>query len=193
VGYPELLRVLGEEAAREARDVRAAARREAASIVEEARRAASGVRQALTAREHTEGELRRRAALDALGLERDRALLFERRRLVEELRQEVLRRLPASGSPELDARLIAEVLPEATEEPLELVVDPGAESEARATLARLAPALLDRAVVRAAAAARGGVELAVGRLVLDDTLPSRLERAWPEVEAELAAILLEER
>lgn len=193
MGYPELLRVLGQEAAREARDVRAAAQREAVAIVEEARRAAGGVRDALTARERADGEARRRTALDALGLERDRSLLFERRRLVEELRQEVLRRLPAAGSPELDARLIAEVLPEASHETLELVVDPGAESEARASLERLAPALLDRAVVRAAPAPRGGIELVVGRLVLDDTLPSRLERAWPQIEAELAAILLEER
>jgi V/A-type H+-transporting ATPase subunit E len=193
VGYPELLRVLGEEAAREARDVRAAAQREAVAIVEEARRAARAVRDALLGRERAESEARRRAALDALGLERERSLLFERRRLLEELRQEVLRRLPAAGSPALDARLLAEVLPEAGDGPLEVVVDPGAEGEARASLARLAPALLERAVVRAAAAPRGGVELVAGRRVLDDTLPSRLERAWPEIEAELVALLLEER
>jgi V/A-type H+-transporting ATPase subunit E len=193
VGYPELLRVLGEEAAREARDVRAAAEREAIAVVAEARRGAAAARDALLARERADAEGHRRAALDALGLERDRALLVERRRLVEELRQEILRRLPGEGSPALDARLVAEVLPEADHEPIELVVDPGAEAEARATLERLAPALLDRAVVRAADAARGGVELVVGRLVLDDTLPSRLERAWPAIEAELAALLLEER
>lgn len=193
MGYPELLRVLGEEAAREARDVRSAAQREAAAIVEGARRAAAAVREALLARERVEAEVRRRAALDLLALERERELLVERRRLVEELRQEVLRRLPASGSPALDARLIAEVLPEVGDGPIEVIVDPGAEGEARASLARLAPALLDRAVVRAAAAPRGGVELVVGRLALDDTLPSRLERAWPEREAELAALLLEDR
>jgi V/A-type H+-transporting ATPase subunit E len=37
------------------------------------------------------------------------------------------------------------------------------------------------------------VEVVAGRRVLDDTLPARLERAWPELEPELAAILLGRR
>ena len=36
---------------------------------------------------------------------------------------------------------------------------------------------------------RGGVELVTGGLVLDDTVASRLERAWPRVEPEIARLL----
>lgn len=188
MGYPELLRVLREEAAREARDVRDAAQRTATRIRAEARGVADAAREALIARERAEGEAARRAAGESLALERERTLLVERRRHLEALREEVLRRLAAAGSVELDARLLAELLPETNDGPLEVVVDPGAEDAARAALARLAPGR--PATVRAAAAPRGGVEVVTGRLVLDDTLPSRLQRAWPELEAELATILL---
>lgn len=187
MGYPELLRVLGEEAAREARDLRAAGRREAERIVEEAGRAAAAARDGLLARERAEGEARRRAALEALALDRERALLFERRRLLDDLRAEVVRRLPGAGGPGLDARLLAEVLREAGDGPIEVIVDPGREAAARAALRGRAGA-----TVRAAPAARGGVEVIAGRRVLDDTLPARLERAWPDLEVELAALLLEE-
>ncbi len=187
MGYPELLRVLEDEAAREARDLRAAGEREAARIVEEADRAARAARDALLARERTEGDARRRAALEAAALERERSLLFERRRLLEDLRDEALRRLPAAATPELEARLLAEILREVGDGPFEVVVDPGREDATRAALAGR-----PGAVVRPAAAPRGGVEIVAGRRVLDNTLPSRLERAWPAVEAELAELLLGE-
>jgi V/A-type H+-transporting ATPase subunit E len=193
VGYPELLRVLAEEAAREAREVRAAAERERDRIVASARTAARDARQALVARERAEAEARRRAALESLALERDRALLFERRRHLDGLREELERRLAEAGSPALDARLLAEVLPEAGDGPIEVIVDPGAEETARAALSELAPALAPRATVRSAARRRGGIEVVAGRRALDDTLPSRLARAWPDLEAELAALLLGER
>jgi V/A-type H+-transporting ATPase subunit E len=192
VGYPELLRVLEEEAAREAQDVRAAAARERDRIVAEARAAARAAREALLARERGDGEARRRAALESLALRRERALLVERRELLDRLAARVRERLAASGSPELDARLLAEVLPEAGEGPLEVVVDPGAEDAARAALAAISPAVAARAVVRPAPARRGGVEVVAARRALDDTLPSRLERAWPDLEAELAGILFGE-
>lgn len=192
MGYPELLRVLEEEAAREARDLGACAEREAARIVEEARRRAYAERDALVARERLEGQARRRLGLEALARERERALLVERRALLDDLRRAAAERLAAAGSPELDARLLRELLPEMGDGPLEVIVDPGAEAAARAALSQAAPALARRATVVAAAAPRGGVEVIAGRRVLDDTLPSRLERAWPELEAELARLLMEE-
>jgi V/A-type H+-transporting ATPase subunit E len=192
VGYPELLRVLGEEAAREAREVRAAADRECARILSEARAAADGVRAAVLARVREEAEAHRRAAREAISLERERALLVERRRLLERLRLEALDRLRGAGGPALDAALLEELLPEVGEGPLEVLVDPGAEAEMGRALAALDPGLAARAVVRAAPEARGGVELVAGRRVLDDTLPSRLERAWPVLEAELATLLFGE-
>jgi V/A-type H+-transporting ATPase subunit E len=191
VGYPELLRVLGEEAAREAREVRAAAVQERERILAAARADSAAARESLVARARAEAEGRRRTALESSALERERALLFERRRLLDELHEEVRRRLAGASSPALDARLLAEVLPEAGDGPLEVIVDPGAEEATRAALEALAPGLAPRATIRAAPAPRGGVEVVAGRRVLDDTLPSRLERAWPDVEAELAAILEE--
>src|SRR5512138_387059 len=113
MGYAELLRVLEDEAAREARQLRAAGEREAARIVEEAERAARASGDALIARERGEADARRRSALEGVALERERRLLFERRRLLEDLRAEALRRLPAAATSERDARLLAEVLPEA--------------------------------------------------------------------------------
>lgn len=192
MGYPELLRVLEEETAREAREVRAAAERECARILSEARAAAESARAAVLARAREESDALRRAARESVALERERALLAERRRLLEELRLEALSRLRRAGGPALDAALLAEVLPEAGEGPLEVIVDPGAEDEARRALAALDPGASARAAIRAAREARGGVELVAGRRVLDDTLPSRLERAWPALEAELASLLFAE-
>lgn len=192
MGYPELLRVLGEEAAREARDVAAAAEREEARILAEARDAARAAFGALVARERSEGEVRLHTAQESFALERERVLLVERRRQLEGLRAEILRRLGAAGSPELDARFLADILPEVGDGPFEVVVDAGAEEAIRAALARISPEAAGRATVRGAAAPRGGVEVVAGRRVLDDTLPARLERAWPDLEAELAAILFGE-
>jgi V/A-type H+/Na+-transporting ATPase subunit E len=192
VGYPALLRVLEEEASREAREVRASAEREAARIVAEAREAVRASREALLARERAALEASRRTAAEALVQERERTLLVERRRHLENLRAEVLARLPAAGSADLDERLLAEVVPEIGEGPVHVVVDPGSEEAARGALARIAPEVAGRACVRAAPRRRGGIEAVTGRRVLDDTLPARLERAWPEIEAELAALLLGE-
>jgi V/A-type H+/Na+-transporting ATPase subunit E len=192
VGYPALLKVLEEEASREVREVRAAAEREAAGAVARAREEARAAREALLARERASLEARRRNAAEAIDRDRERSLLAERRRHLEALRAEVLRRLRGAGSPELDARLLAELVPEIGDGPFELVVDPGAEDAARAALARIAPAAAERASVRAAPAPRGGVAVVTGRRELDDTLPARLERAWPDLEAELAAELLGE-
>jgi V/A-type H+-transporting ATPase subunit E len=192
VGYPELLRVLGEEAAREARELRVAAERERERFLAEARAAVADARETTLARERAEGEARRRAAVEGAALERERALLVERRRLLEELRGAALARLAGERGPALDAMTLRELLPEAGNGRLELVVDPGAEVEARRALARLDPEAPGRVDVRAAPAARGGVELVAGRRVLDDTLPSRLERAWPALEPELAGLLFAE-
>ena len=191
MGYPELLRVLGEEAAREARDVLAAAERERDRILGVALAESAAARDALLGRARVEAEARRKTSLESIALDRDRALLFERRRLLDGIHDEALRRLPEHGSPELDARLLAEVLPEVGGGPFEVVVDPGAEEAARAALAAAGPEVSGRATIQVASARRGGIEVLVGRRVLDDTLPARLERAWPDVEAELAAMLAE--
>jgi V/A-type H+-transporting ATPase subunit E len=192
VGYPELLRVLADEAAHEAEELRAAAERERARILAEARAAAQVARRTIEVEEHEAAEARRRTALDGLAAERDRALLVERRRLLDAAQDAARARLRSSAGAVLDARLLAELLPEVGDGAIEVIVDPGAEEGARAALAALAPAVAVRARVIAASAARGGVEVIAGRRVLDDTLPARLARAWGVLEHELAALLFRE-
>jgi V/A-type H+-transporting ATPase subunit E len=189
MGYGELIRVLREEAAREAQELRAAAERESARIVDEARAAARAASDALVAREGSEAAARRRASLEALALERDRVILAEQRRILDGIRAEAAGRLPAPVGPEALGRLLREVLAEAGEGPVVLEVDPGEEEICRVLLARERADLASRAQVRAAATLRGGVALIDGRRILDDTLPARLERAWPALEPELATIL----
>ena len=189
MGYPELLRVLGEEAAREVREVRATAERERAAILARAQEEAAAAREALVTRARAEADARRRSRLESIALERERALLVERRRLLADLYDEVLRRLGTAATPELDARLLAELLPEVVEGPFEVIVDPGGEDPIRAVLGAAGPGVAARATVSVAPERRGGVAVVAGRRVLDDTLPARLERAWPELEAALATIL----
>jgi V/A-type H+-transporting ATPase subunit E len=192
VGYPELLRVLADEAAHEAEAVRAAAERERARILAEARATAQAARTSIAVAEHDAAEAQRRTALDGVAAERDRALLVERRRLLDAAQDEARARLPSPAAAAIDARLLAELLPEVGDGPIEVVVDPGAEEAARAVLASLAPAVAARARVIAAPSARGGIAVLAGRRVLDDTLPARLARAWDALEPELAALLFRE-
>jgi V/A-type H+-transporting ATPase subunit E len=192
VGYGELLRVLEEEASREAREVRAAAEKERDRILAEARRVSGEVRMALLARERAAAEARRKAASEGAALEQERAVLAEQRRLLDALRADVAARLPAPAGTEVLATLLAETLPEAWDGPVTIVVDPGEEEACRALLANVRPDVLGRARIETAPAPRGGVAVVCGRRELDDTLPSRLERAWPAIEGELAAILFAE-
>jgi V/A-type H+-transporting ATPase subunit E len=192
MGYPELLRVIEEEAAREVRALLDAAEAERARLLAEARAGAAAAGEALLARARAEAEAGGRAAREALELERRRGVLLEQRRLLDALRAEVAARLTAARGPALDARLLAEVLAEAGPGPIELAVDPGAEDAVREAAHRLAPERAGALSVRAAPAPRGGVEAIAGRRVLDDTLPARLERAWPALEQELASLLFAE-
>jgi V/A-type H+-transporting ATPase subunit E len=189
MAYGELMRVLREEAAREAQELRAAAERESARIVEEARAAARAASDALVARERSEAGARRREAVEALALERDRAMLGEQRRILDDIRAEAGRRLEAPVRPEVLARLLREVLAEAGDGAVVIEVDPGDEEICRGLLAREHSDLASRVQVRAAATRRGGIALVDGRRILDDTLPARLEQAWPALEPELAAML----
>ncbi|HSN92632.1 MAG TPA: hypothetical protein VLS93_15480, partial [Anaeromyxobacteraceae bacterium] len=142
--------------------------------------------------ERAAAEARRGTALQALALERDRALLVQERTLLAALRDEVALRLPAPAGADVLARLVPEVLAEVGEGPFRLVVDPGEEEACREILARERPDLVARAEIVAARTPRGGLEGISGRRVLDDTLPARLARAWPALEVELAALLFEE-
>jgi vacuolar-type H+-ATPase subunit E/Vma4 len=186
----ELLRVLREEAANEERGLREGAEREAARIVAEARAEAARLRAAALAREAAAEATRSRALQDSSGLERERALLAEARRQLDALRGEALLRLPEAVTGADVERFATELMVEAGPVDAILVVDPGM----RPSAARAVEAIGRRPApeIREAGAPRGGVELLSGALILDDTLPSRLERAWPRVEPEIARLLLGE-
>jgi V/A-type H+-transporting ATPase subunit E len=192
VGYGELIRVLGEEAAREAREIRRRAGEERERILAEARSGSTGAREALLARERKESEARRRAALAKVALERERTLVGERRRLLEALRAQACGALAEGLDEAALARLVDEVVSAAPPGPFTLVVDPGERARVLAILEASHPEALERTGWSEAAARRGGVELRSGRLVLDDTLPSRLARAWPRLEPALARLLFGE-
>lgn len=191
MAYPQLLRVIEEEAGREERALRAAAEREAALVLEEARAAARALREEVTARASADAARTVREEEERHALARERGLLALRRRSLERLHAETVAALRERASPALDRALLAELLPEVGPGPLEVIVDPGAEEDARRALAALDPAAAARAAVTAAEAPRGGVVVVTGRIVLDDTLPARLERLWPDLEPELAALLEE--
>jgi V/A-type H+-transporting ATPase subunit E len=193
VGYEQLLRVVAEEADREVRTIHAAAERECARILAEARAAAEAARAELLARTAAGIAARREAARAAAAEERERARLVAQRRELDGLREAALSAVARAGGQALDARLLAELLAEAGAGRLTIIVDPGAEEECRAALVRLDPSAASRAEVVAADRRRGGIELVAGRRVLDATLPARLERLWPEAESELAALLFGER
>ncbi len=188
MGYQDLLRALEEEVRGEARALLERAREERHRILAEAQEAAGRVREEALSRLDAELAAERSRAEARAALEVDRALLAERRRLLEALRREVLGRLPAQGEPHL-ARLLAEALADDPGGALEVEVDPGQEEAVQALLARDHPGPAARAAVRAAPSGRGGVVVRGERATLDNSLPARLEKAWPELEGEAAAIL----
>ena len=188
-GYDDLLRVVEDEAARESERVLEAAHAEAVRIVAEAREVAAIAREGLVRREQAAAEARLRAAREGFSLARDRRILSERRSALDAVLGETLSSLTSAGGPEVDARILAELAPELPEGPFTVEVDPGAEEAARETLSRLAPAAAERARIVTAPARRGGIRVEAGRLELDATLASRLERAWPALEPELASAL----
>lgn len=192
MGWPELLQALEAEAAREARALLARARDEAARVVGDARGAAAALLEARLAREAEVADRTRRVALAALEADRTRERLLEEHRLLRALVAEAGQRALAEADEPLLARLVGEVLAGAPDGPLVLEVDPGGEEAARAVLAADHAALLPRLTVVAAPARRGGVLLRAGPLALDDTLPSRLERAAAALAPALARSLLEE-
>jgi V/A-type H+-transporting ATPase subunit E len=183
------LRALEEEVRGEARALGERARAERERILEEARGAARRGREEALARLDAELAAERARAEARAALEVERNLLVEKRRLLEALRREVLARLPARAAPEVTARLLAEALADDPGGAIEVEVDPGQEEAVQALLARNHPGAAARARVRPAPAARGGVVVRGERATLDNSLPARLEKAWPDLEGEAAAIL----
>jgi vacuolar-type H+-ATPase subunit E/Vma4 len=190
VAYEDLLRALEEEVREQTRALRETARAERARVLEEARRGAATAREEALSRARAELVAERARGQARAAQEEGLRLLVEQRRLLDALRGEARRRLRETASPDLDLRLLDEALADDGGEEVEIRVDPGREAAVRERLRTGHAAVAARAHVVAAPEARGGVEVCFGgRAVSDNTLPSRLDKAWPALEPELAALL----
>lgn len=190
MGYEDLLRALEEEVREQTRALREAARAERARVIEESRSRASEAREEALTRVRAEIAAGRARGEARAAQEEGLRLLAEKRRLLDALRDEARKGLAGAAGLELDLRLLDEALADDDGEEVEIRVDPGREAAVADRLRAAHGGVASRARVTAAPAARGGVEVCFGeRAVSDNTLPSRLDKAWPAMEAELAALL----
>jgi vacuolar-type H+-ATPase subunit E/Vma4 len=190
VAYGDLLRALQDEVRDQCRALEEEARREAARIAEEGRGLAAAAREEALALAASEGDSLREKARLRSALEEGRAVLVEQHRVLEEVREAARERLASRSTPGLTCSLLSEVIPDDDGSALVVTCDPGHAGACRDWLLRRHPEAAARATVIECPSPRGGVELAVGDgLIVDDTLPSRLARAWPGLGAELGRLL----
>jgi V/A-type H+-transporting ATPase subunit E len=191
VAYGDLLRALEDEVREQRRALEEGARREAEGIALEGRRLSAAAREEALARAAAAGEAEREKARREAALEEERALLAERRALLDRVRNRARDVLASRSTPALTLRLLEEALADDDGAPLAVTCDPGHGEAVRAWLGRERPAAAPRTRIEERSSPVGGVEVAVGDLlVVDDTLPSRLDRAWPVLEVALARSLL---
>lgn len=191
MAYGDLLRALEDEVREERRALEEGARREAEEIAREGRRLSAASREEALARAAAGAEAEREKARREAALAEERALLAERRALLDRVRARARDALSSRSTPALTLRLLEEALADDDGAPLAVTCDPGHGDAVRAWLGRERAAAASRCQVEERGAPVGGVEVAVGDLlVVDDTLPSRLDRAWPALEVRLARTLL---
>jgi vacuolar-type H+-ATPase subunit E/Vma4 len=194
VGYRELLAALEEEVSRQIGELRAEAARERERILDEARAELTVRRERVLAEERRQLAEDAARAMSGARLEQQRALLGEMRRQLAELRREAEASLASLNDAELLARLVEEIVPELGDGPLVFRVEPGHEPDLERYLRQKHPALLSRSTIESSPQRRGGVEVLLAtKQRLDNTLGSRLENAWRQLEPEIAAILLEQK
>lgn len=191
MGYHELLKALEDEVARQIRQIEADADETCRRLDAKIHRELAVRRDAALAAEGRRLDEEAQRAVSRARFERARMLLADERRLLADLRQEAERRLPALDEAALAARLVDDVAPELGDGPVELRVSPGREAAFVDALSRRHPELARRAIVTGVEGLGGGVVAALdeGRQLLDNSLPSRLDKAWQQLEGELAAEL----
>jgi len=191
VGYRELLRALDDEVERQIRQIEAEADAVCQRLDATTHREVAARRDAALAAEERRLETHVRHAVGRARFEQARALLVEQRRWLDEIRHEAERRLPALNDAALAARFVDEIAPELGDGAVELRVSPGREDAFVAVLSQRHPALARRATVTAVDGMGGGVVAVLdgGRQLLDNSLASRLGKAWQQMEGELAAEL----
>ena len=193
MGYRELLQALDDEVGRQIRERRSAASQERQRLLDTTRQELTATRDKVLEEERRRLEEESARALSRARMELEHAILGETRRQMAELLREAEVRLPAMNDADVLTRLVDEVVPELDAGPVEFRVRAGQEEHLRAHLSRHHPGLLPRATVIGSPNARGGVEVSLGgRQILDNTLPSRLQKAWQLLEPEIAAILFGE-
>jgi vacuolar-type H+-ATPase subunit E/Vma4 len=191
VGYRELLEALEDEVERQIRQIEVETDQACQRLVAETHRERAARREDALAREGQRLDEDARRAAGRARFEQARTLLGEQRGLLADLCQEAERRPPALDEAALLARLVDELVPELGDGPVELRVNLGQEAAFARDLARRHPELGSRATVTGADSLGGGVVAAFdgGRQILDNSLPSRLEKAWQLLEGEIAADL----
>jgi vacuolar-type H+-ATPase subunit E/Vma4 len=193
MGYRELLQALEEEVARQVRERRAEAAQEEQGVLEAARGEIRARRESVLEQERRRLADEATRALSLARLEQGRALLAQMRRAMEELRGAAASRLASMNDADLVTRLVDELVPELGPGALVFRVKPGYEPALEAHLRLKHPELLARATIQASREVGRGVEVTHGgRERLDNTLPSRLQNAWLQLEPQLAALLFEE-
>ncbi len=190
MAYRELLDALAEDVARQTREVEASSLREASEIVAAGRaRAEERVRLAAAGAQAVVDEDAARA-VEHEEQEAERRTLRERRRLLDALRAEALERLSRVDDERVLARLLDELANEIGSARAVLHVTPVLAAGFSRALAARHPELRAHAEVVADAGVHGaGLVAHFDGRVLDDSLPSRLAKAWVVLEPELAASL----
>jgi vacuolar-type H+-ATPase subunit E/Vma4 len=190
MGYRELLQALEEEVGRQIRERGAEASRQHAQLLETARRELSAAHDAAL-----EAERRRLAeesgrTLSRVRLEQDRAVLGEMRQQLAALRSATDARLSTMNDAELVTRLADEIVPELGDGELLFRVKEGYRPRLESHLRQKYPGLLARSTIEESPQIRGGVEVSIaGRERFDNTLASRLNTAWEQLEPEIAGRL----
>jgi len=193
MGYRELLQALEEEVGRQIRERRAEASLEERRLLETTHLELAARRDKVLGEERRRLEEQSARALSLARMEQERALLGEMRRQLAELQREAEARLPTMNDAEVLTRLVDELVPDLGEGPIEFRVRAGYEELLKDHLGRNHPGLLPRSTIKISPDSRGGVEAALGaRQLLDNTLASRLQNAWQQLEPEIAAMLFEQ-
>jgi vacuolar-type H+-ATPase subunit E/Vma4 len=193
VAYGDLLRALEHEVRDQCRAVEEEARLEAVRISEEGRRLSAAAREEALARAGAQAEAMREKARRRASQEGDRAALVEAHRLLADVLERSQRALAPRSTPALTCAMLEEVLADDDGGPLSLTCDPGHAGACRDWMARHRPDAASRTSLTERPGPCGGVVLAVGdALVVDDTLPARLARAWPALQIPVGRLLLGE-
>ena len=191
MGYSELLKALEDEVVRQIRQIEEETGLACERLATESRQVLTAGRQDALARERQRLDEEARRVVSRAHFDQSRTLLAEQRRLLTDLRREAEQGLRALDDTSTVTRLVDELMPELGDGPVEFRVSKGREAAFISDLARRHPELARRATVAGVDITAGGVVAALngGRQLLDNSLQSRLEKAWQQLEGVLAAEL----